>query len=946
MNTKEVRALAFVALLALIAPAVLAGSYEEVIRQDIFLVRPDNEYLPEEPVTPTYLQEEDLTFFGCIDEKDTPLRLSVVCEDTNEFLDVDAYGWGPENCYMGSVNLDQLACSRAVVQAEYLQDGENRKIQQRIRINTFSDTLDRIVETQFSDGGWQNALDTAHGLFVLNQFPDLFEQRIADAIDYLKTNRHGKDKCWPKDDCQISTTANILFLLEKAGLEDLRIQHDAQLYLEREHNFLTSGMQWTVEITDHTINKNNTLNTSCVYEYDNTVESFTLPRHPTSVVRTLEPAYGNRIGVSCTEPVYVDLYNEYNETRINFQGDNFSHHIPPACWTRNNERINCDVRTTLFAAGTQIDNNQKSAARNYLSTLLVDDRTAGKHLEEDWTFINDALYAHERLTSTTDVLTALLYHQDNNGAWTSNTTYYEDTYYEPSDAEQEERPERINDTITRSIINTGYSVMGLLANGYDRDAEPIQDAERYVSLVEDETGLNASDEQLTNEEFAEEYEQNRTSILQDPKRNALAFVVLENNARPLLRTKPGILNVDQPNITLDIINPTIFSLDELEYELSDSLKNKLTVDEKDFVGAYSFRRLHISLDDTSTEDFGYLRITKNDNEYLKLPVIINRPPELEITLPEKLTVFGGSTTLPFKIKKSSHTFSCGLEWETPGISSSASFNINDAVNGSYNYPVRFSAVETENAVYNGTVTCQASGVTFKAPFATNIVRFSNRPLRVSPPAVTVNKSEAAYEVQVTNLLDEQIEVETTLRDQDPYVLINDPYVSLAPAETRNLSFEVIPPQLENYTASNSLVLKTFDVEERVLLDITIQPEPEQPISTWVWVVLATLLAALAGAGWIGYKRRDDLLEWYQERFNKENIKREVEKEIAQLEAKEEQSAIRNMIRIYKLQGLKDGEVRKRLLAEDYTEQEIDAAITGSTEAEEEPTPSSEQQTTQ
>ena len=919
---KEVSAVILITLFTLLAPTTLA--YEENIREGIFLVRPDNEFIPE-TTTPTYLQEEDLTFFACTEQDSSAVRLSVICQDTNEFIDLETQRWGPDSCYIGSTNLEQLDCTSAVARAEYTEAGENRQLEQRIQINKFSNALDKIVETQFSDGGWENPLDTAHGLYVLNHFPDLFEQRIDDAIEYLKINREEANKCWPKEQCQISTTANILFLLEEAGFEDLRIQHDAKLYLEREQTYITSDTTWKIEITDHTINLNNTLNTSCVFEYQGATETFSIPKHPEPTYKNFTPEHQARIGVACTEPVFIELQNEFGETRIPFQGDNFTHTIPPPCWTRNNEHINCDVRTTLFAVNTDINNAQKNAARNYLQNLLVDDRTAGKHVTEDWTVINNALYAHGGLTNSNDILTALLYHQTNSGAWMRNNTYYQDTFYEPQRAEREARPERLRDEVTRTIINTGYAILSLLSNDYERDAEPIRDAERYVSLAEDQTSQNATDEQLTDEEFATAYHANTTSILEDPKRNALAFVVLQNNARPLLRTQPRILNANQQEVTIDIINPTIFELEELSYELNENLQGVIDVEEKDYVGPYSFRRVTISLLENEAETFGYLRLTKGDNEYLKLPIIVSSKPELEITLPEQLTIFGASTNLPFEVHKSNHEFSCGIEWNTSGISSSSTFNINN-VNNTYNYPVRFSAVRTENRVYEGIIECSAAGVTFRNPFATEIVRFSTNPIEVSPAAVSINASGQEKNVFVTNQLDETIEVEMRLREADPYILIDDPLSVLAPGETRELPFQVIPPEGENYTTTNTFIISTFDVEERVLLDVDIRVQPPGPTSYLPWIALGILLLALTAASIIGYRRKDELSEWYEKHFHKEDIKKRVQEEVAKLEAEEQKSAIRNMIRIYKLQGLKDSKVREQLLEEGYTEQEIDAAI--------------------
>ncbi|MFT4250309.1 MAG: hypothetical protein ACMXYD_03030 [Candidatus Woesearchaeota archaeon] len=740
MREQEVRVLqtiTIILLLALSTPLVIA-TYEENIREGIYLVRPDNEYIQEETI-PTYLENEDLTFFACIEEQDTPLRLSILCEDTNEFADIPAYKWGPQNCYIGSINLEQFDCTQAIARAEYVQAEENLQLQQRIRINAFSKTLDRVVETQFSDGGWQGPLDTAYGLLVISKFPDLFEQRIEQAIQYLTLNRDEEDKCWPATNCQTSTTANILYLLNQAGFENLRIQHDGHLYLQREQTYFTQNSRWQARITDHTINLNNTVDTSCVYDYNNNIETFSLERNPETTIRELTPMYEQEISIVCTEPVFIHLHNEFNEQLLSYQGTNFTYSIPPPCWTIGNERITCDVRTTLFAVGTSIAANQKSQASNYLASLLVDDRTAGKNLEENPTTINNALYAQLISTQRQAVIQNLLYYQRNDGSWNNNNTYYPHSYFEATQEERERIPYRVNDSVTHSIVQTGYAIMAL--ENDERHEENLRDAQRYVSLAEEETALNLTDEELTDEETVQAYEEAVASILSDPKRNAMAFYVLKNHARPIIRTTPKILFLDREETTIDLVNPTIFDLENLEYELPNNLQGKLFIEERDFIGAYSFRRIAIRVLDDTEESFGYLRIKINTNEYLKLPIILDQQPELEITIPEEITIFGASATLPFTIEKSDHEFSCSLEWESEGISSNTPFNVHNTQENLYEYPVRFASTQTENRVYEGTITCESGSVTFITPFATNILRFATRPLQVRPATISITDTE-------------------------------------------------------------------------------------------------------------------------------------------------------------------------------------------------------------
>ncbi len=926
MNKREVRAIIGILFLVLLLPTAIA-SYEANIREDIFLVRPDNEYVINDPF-PTYLENEDLIFFACLETTNVPLRLSVLCQDTNEFVDVQAWQFGPLNCYVGSINLEQLDCTRALVQADYVTEGENRKLSQEIRINKFSETLNRVVETQFTDGGWQTPLDTAYGLLVLSAFPEIFPERINNALEYLRDNRDEEGKCWPQEQCRVSTTANILFLLNKAGFEDLRIQHDGRIYLEKTQNYLT-GQNWTVRIQDHPLNLNNTLNTSCVYDYkDRLPVIFTLNKHPDTREISFRPEYNAYTSVVCTENIIVSFRNEFGEQLVGYQGDNFTYTIPPPCWTQNNENITCDLRTSLFAVNTPLLPGQRTAALNHLNTLVKPDRTAGSSLLGARNVINDALYLYATTNNQQAIITNLRYYQTNDGAWRMLDTYYERTYYEVDDDEYNNLRARVTDTVSHDIINTGYAVMALLQRGYDRTAEAILDAERWVSLNEDATSLNVSDEDLTEADVVAEYLANTTMILEDVKRNAMAFYVLKNNARPLLVANPSVILMNRERVEVDITNPTIFDLEDVSLELSESLRPYIEVEQRDFVGAYSMRRVPLTLrtnDDVS--EIGYLRLLKDQDEYLRVPIILESAPTLRITLSERLTVFGSTYTFPFQVEKSNHEFVCSLEWETPGISSAATFNINAINSTTYNFPVRFAVLETENRIYEGTIECVANRVRFNIPFAVNIQRFSNRPFEVFPQQISITELEQRESIQIRNLLDEGIDVEVRLRTPDPFVSVSDVFLSLFPGETRNISVEIVPPQGENHTTANSIIFTSLGVEERVLLNAEIFAQEETEFS---WIILAIVLGVFAtgaiGLGVYAYKHKKELGAWYTSKFRKEDVRAQVLRQIAEMEREEELLAIKNMMRIHKLQGLKDTAVRKKLLEQGYSETDIDEAL--------------------
>ncbi len=924
----EVRLLLLIIFLVVI-PVVTAGEYEENIREQIFLVRPDNSYIPDTTI-PSYLENEDLIFFACLEDDNISMRLSVLCLDTNQFRDLESFGWGSENCVIGATNLESFKCQSALVQAEYTKDDENLKLTQEIRINKFSKTLERIVKSQFTDGGWDDELDTAHGIFVLSYYPKIFSQQIDRAIEYLKLNRDDEDKCWPKDECRISTTSNILFLLERSNItDDLRIQHDARLYLQKVQNYIGSD-NWTVQIGDHLVNQNFTLNNSCVFDYNGTIKVINLSKYPVVNNFSIKPLYSAKIGVVCTEPAYVNLFNEYSEGMIYYQGDNFSYTILPACWSKNNENASCDVRSTLYALNTDISSSRKSAARSYADELVTSDRTAGKYVGPSDNIINDALYLMQTSKDNSDFVTHLLYEQNNNGSWNNDNPYYTYAPYEVSDEEYDAIKARIEDNISRMIITTSYAVMALLDESYTADDEPILDAQRFISLVEDKTSINYSDTSLQDESTAKAYANNISLVLNDTKRNALAFFVLSSNARPVLQSEPKILNMKPGVNTLDIINPTIFELDDLEYTLSDNLKNIIDLEEKDYIGAYSFRRLKLSFkdDESIPSAIGYLRISQGSDEYVKVPIIISTIPSLSISLPERITVFGNTAVLPFSVSRSNHSFACDISWDNEGISATNKFDISNINStGTYNFPVRFADITTESAVYKANITCVTKDTTFIMPVATNILRFPGKPLSINPGALSIEDTNTYY-VQVKNNIDQTLLVQLSLKDPDPRIELSSQSLTLYPGESVNVSVRVIPGDDINFSTTNNLLVSTLDIEERVIISIDIISEPPYKMPLWLMLsIIGVFLIIISISSYLIYANRKKLAEWYADHFSRKSVAEQITEKIQDVERDEMLTTLKNMIRLLKLQGLSDADMKKSLKDKGYTDDDIEAAIT-------------------
>jgi hypothetical protein len=917
-------------VLFLLASTSVYAEYEETVHEGIFLVRPDNVYVPERQV-PAYLYGEDLTFFACIEYDDVPARLSLLCNADNNFLDVPAVPWGDENCYMGSINLNDFICDDITIAADYVYDGENIRVSKDIHVNKVTGVLQRLLDTQFEDGGWSSSLDTAFALFSLEPFSAVFTDQVNAGLQYLKDTRENEKKCWPEDDCQISTTAMIAYLLTQAGYEDdLRIVHDSTIYLEQNMNFIESGETWNLTLEDFATNINNTVNTSCVLGYDSFDEEVNLSKYGESWTYTFTPEYESQLIVICTENIYADLTSSVRGELIHYEGDNFTYTIPGACWTYNSENVTCDIRTTVFALGAPISDERKQAATEYLDSLIQTD-VSGSHFSDDDT-MNLALYLVAGDTSVLDseekeeVVKHILFRQLNDGSWNVSRPFYNHTFYEPQSLEVANFSHRVNDSYTQSIIYTGFALQSLLSADFDREDEPIGDAERWLSLEETATSLQLTDEQATDAEIVAEYEQNVSDIVNDAKRNGMALFILQQHARPFLTSSPRVIVLDKPNMTIDVVNPTTFLLEDLSYEFSSDLSSAVSIEQKDYFAPYSFRRLTLTQLSNDTEDtFGYLRITSGSEEYAKIPVIVESYPALNIVIPQELTVFGSSTIIPLNITKSAHTFECKVQWKDGGISSVSSITVQN--NGLFNLPIQFVQPATEQKDYSGVITCTARSSTFSFPFTLRVNRFLTKPISVQPSVLSIERIGEDAQISVKNLLDESIEVTLSLREPSPYVSFSEDVISMYPGETRNITLSANPPTGENVSLVTAVLIKTFNVEERIPLQVEVTQTAAATTPLWRRILYGVLAAiAATGVGYLIYSYRVALRKWYKKQFRKQAAYDEIMDSVREYEKKEMAIAIKNMIQILKMEGVSEKDIRGRLVEQGFTEEEIQEAI--------------------
>ncbi len=878
-------ALAFILVLL----AASASGYR-FLGGEVFLVRPQSPYIDHSYVPPEYLSVEDLVLYTCVQEKDAQVQSSVICLDDNSFRDIELVRWlDSENCYIGAYDLNLKDCSNLLIQSQYTKDGEVVTIEQKVKANRWSSILDHVLDSQYSDGGWRNAVESAGGIWVLSHYRRMFADEIEMGVDWLKLNRNNEEKCWPNKDCSVATTAKILAYLTLADVNiSRRIMHDGVTFLENNQNFYYDDETWNI-----TVSPFESGNTSCIISYENSIlnnESFALQEN--SLVRyEIDPEPNAMLYVVCDQNIRANLTSADSEQVFVYEGDNMSYTMPDNCWSNDHKWGECSLSATLFAAMTNISEAHRELALGYLAGQLRRERSGQMYIGPEKNVTLAAVYAY--ITGNRNVTAWLRYRQNNDGSWGEGNA---------SDL----------------VEPTGFGILGLLESGFSRTDEPVEDAEEWINQQELRFSYN-----LTTDYVA----------WNDTEKNALAFIVLKNNARPAVKSNPMVVYVDQEKVEVEIYNPTTFELADVKLEFSDNLDDMLEIEQENRIGAYSYIRQSITKKKREQGNvYGYLYVRNNNEEIGKIPVMITNFPQIEISAAkDKLLVFGKSAKAAFSVQKTGHAFKCSLEWDDSGLTSRTDYEV---TGDKLEIDLVFREAMREEKTYTGKFTCTSGGYTFINEAPIYISRYESFPFSVRPETLTINSSGRSGWFVVENNLDETLEVEAGFLKSEPHFELSRQELSLDPNAVANITiYNNVAPN-KNLTGTNVIEVSALGQERQVSLRVFITALPEKRANPLViWIVLGVLAMVLGVGGYYAYTYRSVIMNF----FRKGSKVDQVRMRIKRLEQKEKETAIQNMVNILRILRKDDAQIRARLREEEFSDEEIDAALAGQEAGEEENT---------
>lgn len=889
----------FILVATILSYSVTAAS---IAGGEIDLIRPDSEYIDFNYIPPEYLSIEDLTFFTCIEEDNTQIRTSVLCKDDTSFEDLTVYPWKEktQNCFISSYDIGQRECGELVIESEYVKDDEIVKISQDIKVNRFSTLLDLVSKEQYSDGGWKNATETAAGIWTLSNYDKIYKDEISLANQWLKKYRDNEFKCWPNEDCTVSETAKILAYLTLANNNDsLRVMHDGLVFLKKWQSYFKEGDKWNLTITPFESGDTNCLIT---FEHDHLNDKQFVISEDTTKVYDLTAIPNEKLIVICDQNIHANLTTKEGEVPFIYEGDNLSYSIPYACWPVDSKWGTCDPQATAFAILTDIGDERREGAVKYLESIRKEAVGDEDYILNSTNITLTALYTQylgnitKEYDDAENLVSWLRFKQNNNGSW-GNNSFHE------------------------NIMPTAFSILALLSNKLTRNDEPIQDAEAWI---------NGEELKLSQNKTSDYVGWNST------EKNAFAFTVLKNNARPIIKSDPMVILIDKNEVEVNIFNPTTFTLKEVTYEFSDNLKDIIKIKtEREEIPAYTYIKLDIQKEKAETgEKYGHLIIKNEGIEITKIPVMIVNSPKIDIKAKEThLTVFGTKSKLNFNIVKTPHNFDCTLLWDEEDITSKSQFTI---AGKGISVDLAFREAERIENTYNGEFICSARNEEFNIPFEVDISRYKVFPFAVDGDNIFMNESDKQKNFTIINNLDESLDFKIKFAKAEKYFDLSATTITLGPKESKNISIYSNSPGDINISRTNTIEIQALDQKKTITFrGILVADEVKNGSSLVFWMVMIIIICIIGAIGAVGYNYKDKLANLEMFSFMKKEDKVDkIKLKIKKLEKRERMTAIFNMIHIMRMLNKEDKEIQERLKEEGFSGSHIKEAFDAENSGEE------------
>lgn len=174
-----------------------------------------------------YLENEILSFEVCPNEK-VEISSKVICSSGEE-ISIELFE-NEDSCYYGNKNFDEISCNDFTLSTSYSANEKERTITRDFEQEKESKLLNHILEKNYNN---LDSLELSYYLLTLNKVQSQITQETVDAYEKLKNDRDNSEKCWPKNNCDLLTTAKILNNINLAEYpDDSRLIEDGKIFFE------------------------------------------------------------------------------------------------------------------------------------------------------------------------------------------------------------------------------------------------------------------------------------------------------------------------------------------------------------------------------------------------------------------------------------------------------------------------------------------------------------------------------------------------------------------------------------------------------------------------------------------------------------------------------------------------------------------------------------------
>ncbi len=728
----------------------------------------------------TYLSDEDIVFYVDLPGYDI-LDISLICLDNNNMTPIilDKQRW-MNGTYLAAYNLRDYRCGHFYIQVEYLIENEVYKITKEIRTEKFSRVLEHVMDSQQIDGSFIDPLSTAYAVWGMSHYRTLFPTELSRSLSWLKDNRDNQLKCWPKDDCNVKTTAQILAILNEADYNNTyRIVWDGNAWLVSTLNQIKHSKKWEINVTaiadtgcllryalEESSNVSTDTNSSSNETATNETTSAGLNGTITSAnfylkkdaskLFYIEAENGRDLTVSCTDNIRFLLRDYQNNTVYLTSDKEVKYQIRNKCWNQFSQWGECDTETSLYGVLTSINESYKEDTKDWLISQLKENRITGEYIGEnqfyDYSTVVESSLFLRIFSNMTEVKDWLHFTQNNDGSW----------------GKQRRAADR--------VLDTAYALWSL--QFLENESEVVKDGRTWLSLNEPDEGWGSVE------------------------KNVMVYQALYNNIKPFLKAEPNVLILDGNELTVKISNPTFFNIEDIQMVFENDLSNYITAESIEAMPPFSFKTIKVTKKDIPAgRYYGHILFTSNSTgNLLRLPVIVIRYPEIDLKVKDQPSyVFGQRGTIDFMVKKTAGEFRCVLEWKDEDFTSDKEVTVNSQNEISVN--IQFNELAKRKKSYKGLWACYNPDKTTTIPFEVEIAQYVAEPLTFETGSIEVTSPRQGSPFMLTNNLDEPLEVELSFRKPEQYFSFSESTFTLQPFESREVAVESRLPKISRQTLS-------------------------------------------------------------------------------------------------------------------------------------------------